>query len=131
MDKNTKERYLNQKTDYYYGLLSTDIEKSLTADQKDEIKKLIKRMVPVPAKKLVDVRFTFWFIKRIFAVVFIGVSKRKNERKSDLKGLHRFLSLEFKLIFYLLEAALVLFALISLLFIIKVLFGVNMMSYFY
>ena len=77
---------------------------------------------------MVDVRFTFWFIKRMFAVIFIGISKRKKERKSDLKGLQKFLAFEFKIAFYIIETAVLLLLLLMVLYILKITFGINILA---
>jgi hypothetical protein len=129
--KDSEKKYLDQKMEYYYNRISADIRATFTSAQENEIKTIIKQIIPVPAKKIMDVRFTFWFLKKMFAVIFIGVSKRKKERKSDISGLHKFFTLEFKLIFYIFEIAVGLFVLLGILFLLKVLFGINIIKIFY
>lgn len=123
-----REKESDQRVDHYYGQISPEIRRSFNQGQKDEIRKLIRRMIPKPAKKMVDVRFTFWFIKRMFAVIFIGISKRKKERKSDLKGLQKFLAFEFKIAFYIIETAVLLLLLLMVLYILKITFGINILA---
>ncbi len=118
----------DQKVEYFYGQISPEIEKTFTANQKTEVRKLIKKIIPKPAKKMIDVRFTFWFIKRMFAVVFVGVSKRNKERKSDLKGLQKFLAFEFKIAFYIIEIAVLLLVALMVLYLLKIAFGFNILK---
>ena len=120
-----KEWDTDQKVTYFYNQISPEVEQSFTPPQKEEIKKLIKRVTRAPSKKLVDIRFTFWFIKRIFAVILIGVSKRKKERKPKMTGLQKFLAVEFKIIFYILEIMVCLLGVMFILLLIRFIFGVK------
>lgn len=83
----TDRRELERRRDheYYYSMMNPDIEESLNYEQKDEIKNLLKRAVRVPSRKIIDFRTTFWFIKKLYIVVFIGFDKRdeKNPVKMD------------------------------------------------
>ena len=120
-----KDWDIDQKVTYFYGEISPEVEKSFSDKQREEIKKLIRNVMRNPAKKLVDVRFTFWFIKRIFAVIMIGISKRKKERKSNMSALQKFLAFEFKVLFYILEILLALLAVMFILLLIRFIFGVK------
>jgi len=130
---NNQEQQSNkkQKTEYFYNLIKPEIEETFSEEQKSEIKKLIDRIIPSSAKKVVDVRFTFWFIKRMFAVIAIGVSRRKKERKSNASGFQKFLQFEFKSAIYILEIALVIFALMLIFFFLKILFGFNIVEFLF
>lgn len=92
---------------------------------------MIRKILPKQSKKMVDVRFTFWFIRRMFAVFSLGVSKRKRERKNEGDSLQKFLAIEFKLVFYLMEIALSVLVLMLVLYVIKVIFGLNIMEYIF
>lgn len=129
MDINKKNKVkdwdIDQKVNYFYNQISPEVEQSFTPPQRKEIIKLIRRVTRAPAKKLVDIRFTFWFIKRIFAVILIGVSKRKKERKSKMTGLQKFLAVEFKIIFYILEIMVCLLVVMFVLLLIRFIFGIK------
>ena len=130
VEKQTQAEYVDQQVERHFNQISPDVRNTFTPTQEEEVRKLIRRMVPTPAKKLLNIRFTFWFLKKIFAVFFIGVSKRKKERKTDLKGLHKFLSIEFKIIFYVLEIVLVLFVVLVILVLLNAIFGINVIKTF-
>lgn len=66
--------------EYYFQQLNPLVAESMTADQRDEVRRLLKRIVKVPSKKLMEVKFTFWFIKRFYIVFYWGLDRRSRER---------------------------------------------------
>ena len=66
--------------EYFYSTINPDIEKTFSHEQRQEVKHAILRAVKIPSKKIVDYRTTFWFIKRLYLVIFIGKDIRRKGR---------------------------------------------------
>jgi len=86
MNKETSKDTLIRDSDYYYTCINPDIEKSFTPEQKQEIKNLLKLAVREPARKIVDIRVHFWFIKNLYLAFFLGVDLRKKLREYPVAG---------------------------------------------
>ena len=67
-------------SEYFYSQINTHIEKTFTFEQKKEVKNLLKRIVKVPSKKLLDFNISFWFIKKLYLTVYLGIDKRTKDR---------------------------------------------------
>ncbi|HCM15988.1 MAG: hypothetical protein WCY87_00655 [Candidatus Cloacimonadales bacterium] len=62
------------------------IKETLSHEQRKELMSLMKRMLPpVPSLGIIDIRFSFWFI-RYWYVVFIFGKDTRNQYKSLDKG---------------------------------------------
>ena len=62
------------------------IKETLSHEQRKELMSLLKRMLPpVPSLGIIDIRFSFWFI-RYWYVVFIFGKDTRNQYKSLDKG---------------------------------------------
>lgn len=62
------------------------IKETLSHEQRKELMSLMKRMLPpVPSFGIIDIRFSFWFI-RYWYVVFIFGKDTRNQYKSLDKG---------------------------------------------
>jgi len=74
-----KQRQQEPGEEYYYSMIRPDIEKTLNFEQRQELRNVLKRIARVPSTKIVDFRTTFWFIKRFYLVVFLGLDRRRRE----------------------------------------------------
>jgi len=76
---------MNEKSldEYYFHQLNPLVAESMTADQRDEVRRLLRRVVKVPSQKLIEFKFTFWFIKRFYVVFYWGLDQRSRERNAD------------------------------------------------
>lgn len=68
---------------YYYEQINASIESSLSYEQKEEVKRILKQAVKVPSKKIVSTEITFWFFKRFYIVFYLGFDRRKRRRKFE------------------------------------------------
>ena len=77
------QRYKDSEfnSQYYYEQLNASIEASLSYEQKEDFKRVLKQAVKVPSKKIVSMEITFWFFKRFYAVFYLGHDRRTNRRK--------------------------------------------------
>ncbi|MDP8231301.1 MAG: hypothetical protein P9L91_01385 [Candidatus Zophobacter franzmannii] len=58
---------------------TTDFKQNLSHGQRKELMALLKRMLPpVPSRGIVDIRFSFWFIKRWYIVFIFGEDIRNS-----------------------------------------------------
>jgi hypothetical protein len=111
--------------DYFYRQMDSNIEISFNHEQRKEIKSLLKRVVQNPAKKIVDVRFTFWFFQRLYIVLFLGKDIRRNKRPLDTVRINSFLSLILKIGIYAIITLILLILLFFALYFIKSILGIN------
>ena len=68
---------------YYYEQINSAVESSLSYEQKEEIKRILKQAVKVPSKKIVSTEITFWFFRRFYIVFYLGFDRRRNRRKFE------------------------------------------------
>ena len=88
--------------DYLFNMINPTIQESLNFEQKREIKAVLRRLSPSSmGKKYFDIRFTFWFIKRLYFVWIIGVDQRKKSRAGTATASQRAVTLVFQLLMYL------------------------------
>jgi len=76
-DKRPQDR--DAGDEYYYSMIQPDVEKTFNFEQRQELRGVFKRIARVPSQKIIDVRTTFWFIKRLYLVLFIGIDRRRRE----------------------------------------------------
>jgi len=113
--------------DYYYSMINPGIEKSFSYEQRKEIKSILKRAVRIPSRKLIDYHLTFWFIKNLYLLIYLGVDNRSNDRKYPGKGVAvlNILILLFLILFVLFIIIIIVFC---LLYTIKSALGVDLFS---
>ena len=68
---------------YYYEQMPSPIKDGLNYEQAKAIKSVLERAIKVPSKKLIDIEVTFWFFKRFYLVLYLGLDKRKTMRLID------------------------------------------------
>lgn len=110
---------------YYYQELNSAIEKTLSYEQKNEIKRVLQRAVKVPSKKIVTLEISFWFIKRFYIVFYLGFDKRNGEKRfseGTLECIFR-LSITFGIYFILWGSTIIVF--LSILYYTKSVLGID------
>ncbi len=112
----------------YLKKISPAIRKTLTYEQKQEFIKVMDRM-NVPAKKHhpVDLRFTFWFIKRWYIVFMAGLDVREEKRDRGYSIFKKSMIVLIRMIFYLG----ILLIIVLGLYLLKSAFGINIFSEFH
>ncbi len=113
-----------KNNDYFYSMINSDVEKSLSYEQRKEIQSMLSRAVKTPSRKLIDYRIRFWFIKRLYLTFYLGVDSRKTERVQPHLGIAVFKFLV-SFIFLLFIIFIIMIILFSLLYTIKSAFGIN------
>ena len=123
---------IEKSSKYYYNEIPENIERTFTEEQRTEIKKILSMIIIKPAKKAVDVRITFWFIKRFYLVILLGFEKRSNSRKINTpNNISKLLALLSKAIANLLVIIIMLLIIFTLLYIIKRLTGNGILPFDY
>lgn len=111
--------------EYFFSEIQSDIKSSMNEAQKTEIMKILKRAVSIPSKKILNVNFTFWFIKSFYVTVYFGLDKRKSRRSSSRRKRDSITALVMKSGLYLLMTAVVLIILFLSLYFIKTELGID------
>jgi hypothetical protein len=88
MDKKASNAFLD--SDYFYSQIPTNISDTLTFEQQKAIKSVLKRAIRIPSKKLCSIEFTFWFIRRFYIVLYLGIDKRNILRFVNARSLSSF-----------------------------------------
>lgn len=87
----------------------------LTHEQRKDLMNLMKRMLPpVPSKGIIDIRFSFWFIRNWYIVLIFGRDTRNQFKAMDRGDMDKNLTSIAKLITYII-LLIVLFMLFALL----------------
>ncbi len=120
-DHPTKEKY----DEYYYSMLNSDIEKTFTHEQREEVKAVFKRIARVPSKKIIDFRTSFWLIKWLYIVVFIGVDRRRKQR-GNYEDKASIIRLALKMLVYLVLFVLLLVLIFLALYLLKSALGIDL-----
>ena len=112
----------------YLKKISPAIRKTLTYEQKQEFIKVLDRM-NVPAKKHhpVDLRFTFWFIKRWYIVFMAGLDLRDEKRDRGYNIFKKSAIVLIRMLFY----SIILLIIFLGLYLLKSAFGINIFSDFH
>jgi hypothetical protein len=109
----------------YYAQINPDIEKTFTHEQREAVRGIIKKLIRIPSKKIIDYRSTFWFIKPLYIVVFIGVDRRKKGRATPGDENLRALSFGLKAVIYSAQLLVFLMLLFLALYFVKCMLGID------
>ena len=104
----------NKDDDYqekYLNLIHESVRKTLGYEQKQEIVRAMQRLGDPGRKHFVDLRFTFWFIKRWYVVLLAGRDIRKKKRDYGYTLLQKSTIVFIQLVLYAIIACIVLFGL--------------------
>ncbi len=126
MAKEEKKERDVYDVEFYYSKFSPEVEQSFNFEQKQAVKTVIKSMIRIPSKKVIDFRTTFWFLTRLYIVVFIGIDKRKRtvgfRDYEDNISTIRFC---FKLIVYASQLLILLVFALFIIYLLKSIAGIN------
>lgn len=117
-----------KRQEKYLKKLSPAIRKTLTYEQKQEFIKVLDRM-NVPAKKQqpVDLKFTFWFIKKWYIVFMAGLDVRDDKRDRGYNIFKKSAIVLIRMLFY----SIILLIIFLGLYLLKSAFGINIFSDFH
>ena len=117
----------DKKNEKYLDNINPTIKKTLNHEQKQEIKSVLKRLLP-PAygKEIVDVRFTFWFLKKWYFVFVFGLDQRRTLEFMPGQRQNRTLVIIFKVAIFLLIILGLLFSAFGILYALKSISGINL-----
>ncbi|NRB41069.1 MAG: hypothetical protein HRU20_21795 [Pseudomonadales bacterium] len=79
---------MHNTADYYYQQMNPAIESGLNYEQKQEVKRLLRRAINEPSKKLVSHEMCFFFLKRFYMVFYLGLDKRNCKKRTDENRAH-------------------------------------------
>lgn len=99
---------------------------NLTFSQRKELLGLMKRMLPpVPSMGIIDIRFSFWFIRKWY-VVFIFGKDTRNQFRIHERGIEdKILAILVKLTIYVIMALFFFTILVFLIYLIKSYLGID------
>lgn len=119
-DLDDQEKYLN--------LIHESVRKTLDYEQKQEIIRAMQRLdMPVKKHHRIDLRFTFWFIKRWYVVLMAGPDVRKARRGFEYTMLQKSAIVFMQLLLYAIIASLMFLGL----YLFKSALGIDIFSNFH
>ncbi|HNX00322.1 MAG TPA: hypothetical protein PLE74_07750 [Candidatus Cloacimonadota bacterium] len=121
MEEKKKHRFDRQEE-------SQDFQESLSHEQRKELISLMKKILPpTPSAALIDLRFSFWFIKKWYCIFMIGRDIRKDFRATSTNDNDRNLVFAAKFFTYLLMTIIFVIAVIALIYMLKSVLGWDIM----
>ena len=103
------------------------MREKLSFEQRKDLMSLIKRMIPpVPSRGLIDLRFTFWFIKSWYVVFIFGQDLRKQFKADDKGDVDRSLVAIARIFTYFTMSIILIILIVILLYILKTLAGIDL-----
>jgi len=117
----------DKKNESYLDNINPTIKKTLNHEQKQEIKSVLKRLLP-PAygKEVIDIRFTFWFLKKWYFVFIFGLDQRQDIEFMPDQRQNRALIIIFKAIIFLLIILGLLASAFGILYALKSISGIDL-----
>ncbi|MDN5354167.1 MAG: hypothetical protein PWQ09_923 [Candidatus Cloacimonadota bacterium] len=117
----------DKKNESYLDNINPTIKKTLNHEQKQEIKSVLKRLLP-PAygKEVIDIRFTFWFLKKWYFVFIFGLDQRRDIEFMPDQRQNRALIIIFKAIIFLLIILGLLASAFGILYALKSISGIDL-----
>ncbi len=106
---------------------STDFKQNLSHAQRKELMGLLKRMLPpVPSRGIIDIRFSFWFIKRWYIVLIFGEDIRNSFKALDKGDVDKGIVVVAKIFTYLFSTILILALIFVLMYLLKSIAGIDL-----
>jgi hypothetical protein len=103
------------------------IQENLSFEQRRELMALIKRMIPpVPSRGIIDIRFSFWFIKTWYFVLIFGLDNRKQFKAIDQGDTDRSLIAVARIFTYVIMFLVISILSILLLYMLKSMAGIDL-----
>jgi hypothetical protein len=72
------------KCSFYYNKMNPIIEQSLTSEQREEVKRIVKSAIMKPSPKIFQKNITFGFSKRYYLTLLVGPEKRRDKIEGSL-----------------------------------------------
>ncbi|MBP7118222.1 MAG: hypothetical protein KBB33_07830 [Candidatus Cloacimonetes bacterium] len=102
------------------------ITESLSHKQRKELMGLMKRMLPpVPSLGIIDIRFSFWFIRNWYIVLIFGKDTRNQFKSQDKGDMNAGLTTVAKAFTYIFMSLLTIILLLYTLYLIKTFLGID------
>ena len=102
------------------------ITESLSHKQRKELMGLMKRMLPpVPSLGIIDIRFSFWFIRNWYIVLIFGKDTRNQFKSQDKGDMDAGLTTVAKAFTYVFMLLLTIILLLYTLYLIKTFLGID------
>ncbi|MCK4955993.1 MAG: hypothetical protein KAS49_00045 [Candidatus Cloacimonetes bacterium] len=126
-----KKTELSSKTerqvmiDDYIEKMNPGIRKSLDYNQNQEVSRLLNRILPKRGNHIVDIRFTFWFIKPCYFTLNFGIDRRDTKRVNPTNAYRTVGTIIVNALFLLLLGMLVLALLFLALYMMKTMLGID------
>jgi len=103
------------------------IKESLSHEQRKELMSLMKRMLPpVPSLGIIDIRFSFWFIRNWYIVFIFGRDTRNQFKSLDKGDMNTGLTTVAKAVTYVIMVLFALILLMYALYLLKSLMGIDL-----
>lgn len=104
-----------------------EIKETLSHSQRKELMNLMKRMLPpVPSLGIIDIRFSFWFIKRWYIVLIFGKDTRNQFKSIDKGDMNTGLTTVAKGFTYIAMFLILIILLLYLLYLLKSYMGIDL-----
>ncbi|MBN2830467.1 MAG: hypothetical protein JXR56_09130 [Candidatus Cloacimonetes bacterium] len=105
---------------------STDFKQNLSHAQRKELMGLLKRMLPpVPSRGIIDIRFSFWFVKRWYIVFIFGEDIRNSFQALDKGDVDKGIVVVAKIFTYLFTTVLILSLIFITMYLLKSIAGID------
>ena len=125
MLRQSEKNHLNQ--DYYYTQMNSAIKDSFNYEQEQEIKNILLRAIKVPSQKILSIEVTFWFFKRFYTVIYLGLDKRSKSSVLNEKRLSHIIKYSLHFLITLLLWGATLFVMFSVVYYAKSTLGIDIM----
>jgi hypothetical protein len=123
--RQSEKNHLNQ--DYYYTQMNSAIKDSFNYEQEQEIKNILLRAIKVPSQKILSIEVTFWFFKRFYTVIYLGLDKRSKSSVLNEKRLSHIIKYSLHFLITLLLWGATLFVMFSVVYYAKSTLGIDIM----
>jgi hypothetical protein len=118
MDEMKKEQPQEHKDE------SGQFQENLSHEQRKELVSLMKRILPpTPAEAIIDLRFTFWFIKKWYCILMIGRDRRPEFRAALMSDKDKSMMFVAKFFTYVFLTLIFISLIIILLYMLKSILG--------
>lgn len=103
-------------------------QENLNIEQRNQLTSMLKKMLPpVPSKGIVDIRFSFWFVKQWYVVFIFGKDTREGFKSVDKGDMDRSMSLIAKAVTYIIMFFITLAVFLMFLYTVKSTLGIDIM----
>lgn len=103
------------------------INETLSHEQRKDLVNLMKRMLPpVPSLGIIDIRFSFWFIRHWYLVFIFGKDTRNQFKSLDKGDMNTGLTTVAKVFTYIIMIIIMLILFLYLLYLVKSYMGIDL-----